>query len=140
MSAAAARIGEVHAPFGASQAVATRPCRACGAPCDVTEAGMFALKTCNRILLARGDMPISETKTFACDACVGRVREASGEENRRNVDLMRAAILDLKDAIDPASEKGTIEVLKELGHPDVPGLLLAIAEKRAESKGKGKRS
>ena len=121
MSAAVARIGEVHAPFGASQAVATRPCRACGAPCDVTEAGLSALKTCNRILLARGDMPINETKTFACDACVGRVREASGEENRRNVDLMRAAIL------------------KELGHPDVPGLLLAISERRAEGKGKGKR-
>lgn len=134
MSAQAARSGEMAQPFGSSSVVATRPCRRCGEPCEVTEAGMEALKASNRILLARGEMPLNERAVFACDACDGQIRELAGEANRQRVDGMRAVILDLKDSMDPASEKELLEALRELGHPDIPALLHAIGERKAGEK------
>ena len=122
------------APFGARQTVTTRPCRACGQPCDVTAAGMDALKTCNRILLERGDAPLNEYRVFACERCEMHMRGSVGRANRETVDEMAAIIRDLREAVDPAGENEMIQRLKELGHPDTVGLLHGIGERKAAEK------
>lgn len=134
MSAALERVGDLHRPFGDPTAVAQRPCRGCGQPCDVTETGMAALKMAQRFLLKRGERPIDETKTFACERCEMRVRDAIGQANREKVDEMAAIIRDLKEAIDPPSETAMLERLAQLHHPDIPGLLHAIGERKAAEK------
>lgn len=121
-------------PFGSPEPVASRPCRGCGTPCEVTATGMEALKAFNRILLARNEMPLNETKIFACERCEIKVRDAAGQSNRDKVEEMRAIILDLKEAVDPPSEKAMIKRLEELGHPDIMGLLHAIGARRAAEK------
>lgn len=141
MSAPVARVGEAHRPFGDPAAVAQRPCRGCGQPCDVTETGMDALKDAQLFLLKRGERPIDETKTFACERCELKVRDAAGQSNRDKAEEMRAIILDLKEAVDPPSEKAMITRLEELGHPDIMGLLHAIGARRAaekSTKGRGR--
>jgi hypothetical protein len=120
--------------FGDPEPVASRPCRGCGTPCEVTATGMAALKSFNKILLDRGEMPLNETKIFACERCELKVRDVAGQSNRDKVEEMRAIILDLREAVDPPSEKAMIARLEELGHPDVTGLLHAIGERRAAEK------
>jgi hypothetical protein len=139
MTAALQRIGEATRPFGDGEVVGSRPCRGCGQPCDVTDAGMRALKAFNGILLARDEMPLNETKTFACERCEMRVRDAIGQSNREKVDEMEAIIRDLKESIDPPSETAILERLAQLHHPDIPGLLHAISERKASEKQGGKR-
>lgn len=139
MNAALDRVGDLHRQLGDPAAVATRPCRGCGTPTEVTTTGMESLKQCNTILLNRGEMPLNESRIFACERCEMRVRDAIGQANRDRADEMRAIILDLKEAVDPPSETSMIERLAELGHPDIPGLLHAIGERKAaEKKGRGR--
>jgi hypothetical protein len=121
-------------PFGDARVVAQRPCRSCKQPCDVTDAGMDALKACNRMLLARDEMPLNETKIFACERCEMKVRDAIGTANRDRVEGMRAIIMDLKNSQDPASETVLLGELAKYHHPDIPGLIRAIGERKAAEK------
>lgn len=135
MSAALARAEEALRPFGDPEAVTTRACRGCGAQAPVTSTGMDALRQCNAILMARDEMPLNETRIFACERCELKVRDAAAQANRDRVEEMRAIILDLKESVDPPSEKTMLDRLAQLGHPDIPGLLHAIGESKAEKKG-----
>jgi hypothetical protein len=139
MSAALERVGDLHRPFGDPKPIAQRSCRGCGQPCDVTETGMAALKMGQRFLLKRGEEPMDERRIFACERCEMRVRDAIGQSNREKVDEMAAIIRDLKESIDPPSETAMLERLAQLHHPDIPGLLRAISERKAAEKQGGKR-
>ncbi len=131
-----ARELDIGRPFGDPAAVAQRPCRMCGELVDVTEAGMAALRACNAILLGRSEAPLNELRTFACERCAMKARDAAGKANRLAADEMTAIIQDLKESSDPPSEKAMLDRLAELGHPDIPSLLLAIGEKRNAEKGR----
>lgn len=53
-----------------------------------------------------------------------------GDRNRLIVDRMRELIVELRDTPDTAREHAILTDLKSYGHPDVEGLVKALAEKR----------
>lgn len=121
--------------------VAKWKCRTCGAlavPISADDLEFAAVW--NRKLRSRGEAPLDPDRIVFCDACRDKHR-ASGE-HRRAEERERIAeeIRKLKNADDPTLEAATIKTLRELGHPDVDGLVQSLVAKAITrlEKGRGK--
>lgn len=109
------------------------PCRArCGNVCDWTEEAVQAFETCNRILAARDEAPLDQTKIAFCAACRARGATLAADNSRQHVERLGALIRELKASSDPGSERDLIKQLGKLGHPDVEGLTGALRDARAK--------
>lgn len=114
-------------------------CRTCNELVPIQEADMEHVAIWNRRLRARGEEPIDTSRIVFCDPCREKHREAAPEKRRTEVMRMSEVIRELKSSPDPDRELATIRTLRDLGHPDVDGLLSALRE-RAGAKTKTKRS
>jgi hypothetical protein len=127
----AARIREVAKP----SIVGVVPCRnRCGSVVDWTEEAEHAFEVSNRELERQNEPQLDKTKIVFCPACVARGRSLRADGNRKHVDVLAEKIRALKETDSPDEERELIKQIEKLNHPDVPGLLGAIAEKRSKGR------
>jgi hypothetical protein len=117
---------------------------------DVTEDTIERWEIFNRELARRGEGPIASHTVLRCDQCEADTRAALAINLRKQVDRMADVIRQIKagekiiryksqsgdHAVD---EKTALEALKRWGHPDVPGFIAALAERRATNSSKRER-
>lgn len=116
------------------------PCRnRCGRVVEWTDEAEHAFETWNRILLAKRDAPLDKTRIVFCDACRMSGVQPGADRNRKQHEMLRERIRYLKQSANPDGETKVIDEIKKLGHPDVPGLLEALRQKR-EAKSGGRRA
>lgn len=109
------------------------PCRArCGNVADWTQEAQDAFETFNRILAQRDEGPLDKTRIVFCDECKAKGATIAGPRNRKHVDIVRDLVEQLKQTEKPRSERILLKNLELQGHPDIPGLLDAIDQKRAK--------
>lgn len=116
------------------------PCRArCGAMAEWTEEAEERFAMFNRMLASRMDAPLDKTRIVFCNACRAKGVGAAADSNRDRVAYMRPLILELRGEPAPKAEREReiLEKLKKAGHPDLGGLVKAIAARR-ESKPQGR--
>jgi hypothetical protein len=118
------------------------PCRGkCGATVPVDEAGVHARNKANAQLARRGEPELGKHEIAFCPACKAKYAPARGDAMRRHADAMAAAIRELKTLVDnDLRERALIARLRELGHPDVDGLVRAVREGRAAKNNTTRRS
>jgi len=116
-------------------------CRKCDALVPIQESDMDFLATWNDVLRARGEAPIDPHSVMFCDACRTKYKSRDfqldrARGNRDRTERLAEAIRRIKGAANPDGEHETIRALRELGHPDVDGLLSLLREKAANTKSK----
>ncbi|HVY79877.1 MAG TPA: hypothetical protein VG994_02755 [Steroidobacteraceae bacterium] len=105
----------------------------CTEQCDVTEDAVFALETCNAELARRGEAPIAPAAFCAQHEALRVDIRANRQAERR--EQMAKTIAQLKASEKPHGETALIALLRRQGHPDVDGLLAALAEHKPRRKG-----
>ena len=116
----------------------------CGALVDVTEESMERLAVFNGRLRSKAEAPLDPHSIVFCADCEQRNDAAQSERRRREVDRMAIVIRGVKSGQFPLrvtwnntehtlTEAQAYEKLERWGHPDVPGLKQAIAERNATS-------
>ena len=112
------------------------PCRnqACRKPVDVTADAVEYFDMFNRMLAARGELPLESSLTVACTECRRLLEDHRAVRNRDRREELRDAIKQLKASKNPPTEHDLIKRITKLGHPDVPGLLQALAERTAKKR------
>lgn len=122
---------------GPSPVVGTVACRArCGARVEWSESAEDAFSTWNRKLTADRLPVLEKDSILFCDACRKKGMSMQGDRNAKARDLMREAVRELKDCSHPSRERDLIERIKKLSHPDVEGLIAAIAERKSQGRGR----
>ncbi len=107
------------------------PCRArCGQLADWTDEAEQAFETFNRALAAKADAPLDKTKIAFCSACVDEGRKLIADNSRKHVDKLAEKVRELKDSERPWDEGELLSQLRKLGHPDIPGLVSALRDRR----------
>lgn len=113
------------------------PCRKrCGSLVEWNDAAEERFVAFNRMLEARGEAPLDKTKILFCDKCRVLRRQAVADHNRKQVDLTGEVIRDLRRASNPDGERDLIAKLRELGHPDIDGLLETLRTRNKTQSGK----
>lgn len=106
-------------------------CRRCGVLVEIQASDLENLAMWNRVLKARGEAPIDNTKIALCDECkaVEDDRRSDGRKEQAGIvnDLIRS--LKATDDIDGIDARAQTKRLRELGHPDVDGLLHELRER-----------
>lgn len=92
----------------------------------------------NAMLRSRGEPPLDTAELVRCMACRRGIAAQRPAALRKRCDEMAECIRQLKASSDPRRERELIKQIETWGHPDVPGLLQAIDERRRG--GKSKRS
>ncbi len=93
----------------------------------------------DRKLASDDEAGLDRTRIAFCDACTKLGKGMQGDRNRKAVEAMREAIVELKSAGNPRGEKTLIAKIERIGHPDISGLLDAIEQSR-KTTGKTRRS
>lgn len=107
-------------------------CRTCGSKfMPITADALEYARMWNRILQRRGEAPLDPERIVFCDDCRELHRSHGADKRRDEVDRMAEEVRKLKNAADPTSEQATIRTLRELGHPDVDGLVHSLTAKAA---------
>lgn len=75
-----------------------------------------------------GSVPNIEIERLTPEQYAERAR-IQGERNRATVEETRSVIQRLKASRKPAEERGLIQRLRQLGHPDVDGLIGALTNR-----------
>lgn len=127
--------------FEPSPTVGHWPCRnnACQMPCEVTQAGVEMFDMFNKLLVKRGEQPISTEDVLVCDICRRFLDRHAEQKAGERDEQMRRDVKRLRAAKDPDRELAGDELLKkrlERWHPDLYGLL----ESLRHSKNKNKRA
>lgn len=115
------------------------PCRTCSTLVPVQASDLENVAMWNRILKARGEEPIEVERVMFCDDCRALHKDRGAGKRREQNERLAEEIRKLKAAPDPDRERATINTLRDLGHPDVDGLLHELRE-RAGSTSKAKAS
>lgn len=110
--------------------------KTCRAPVRVTQDAVDMLATMNRLAKARGFERIREDEVMFCTVCEVAMRKERERIASRLSEVLSKAIVEIKKGPGDERERELIKKLEALGHPDVPGLVQAIREKRDASKGK----
>lgn len=108
-------------------------CRArCGRFVPATAEALARWADANRALQRRGLEPIGKHEVLFCASCKSKHAPERGDARRRQADAMADAIRELKGLVDnDLRERSLIARLRDLGHPDVDGLVRAVRESRA---------
>lgn len=130
------------ATFRPPAIVAGWACRArCGRFVPVTDAAVAARETSNAKLRDRGEREVGEDEIVFCGPCIRRAAPDRGEAKRRQIDEMAALIRELKTLVDnDLRERAVVARIRQLGHPDVDGLLRAVRDGRKKPGAPGGRS
>lgn len=104
-------------------------CRTCGQLVPIQESDMANLAMWNRELRKRNEEPIDTARIVFCDACRTEHRKSAPGRRTEEVARLAEVIRTLKGAADPDREMATIRTLRDLGHPDVDGLLSELRER-----------
>ena len=145
------RHGGAHRPEGDGYAPAIeRPspivagwaCRSgCGRFVPVDDAGVGARDHANAQLRRRGEPELGEHEIVFCAACKQRSAPDRGQAKRRQADEMAALIRELKTLVDnDLRERSIVARIRQLGHPDVDGLLKAVRDGRNKPATAGRRT
>jgi hypothetical protein len=112
--------------------VSAWPCRGgCMRMVGVTEDTLDYKAQMDRMLKARSEMPLERDKIVFCEECRASLRKTAADLNRKQVDKLAAIIRELKEPhIDGTRERELLENARKLNHPDVDGLIQALAEQR----------
>lgn len=118
--------------------VVSWPCRvkSCRVPVPVTDAAVDALATMNRKLVRDGSYPIDTADVVFCPEHESQLARARIDWAIQARDKTREAILELRSdpPPHPERERDLLEKLDALGHPDVKGLGIWLAEERKRGK------
>ncbi|MBA2718912.1 MAG: hypothetical protein H0U52_06695 [Chloroflexi bacterium] len=109
--------------------VAAWKCRTCGVLVDVTVDALERLAVFNSILRRRNEAPLDHNAIVFCDDCLPQFKAFAADHARGKTDRLAEEIRKLKNSGDPVSEHAVIKTLRDLGHPDVGGLLACLAAK-----------
>ena len=101
----------------------------CPTMVDVPEPAMDRYCAFNAELRKRGEEPLDRDKIMFCEACREHVSSAFADRRREQVERMRSAIIELKEARDDARQREILEQLKAWHHPDIDGLTLWLRER-----------
>ena len=107
--------------------VATWPCRngACRKPVQVTADGLAAAES------ARRRYPdIADHELVVCDACQAMLNAHASVVCRRRVESLAKLIREYKETRDPHRMAELERELEKARHPDVPGLVQAVRDRR----------
>ncbi len=107
-------------------------CTRCGTMCGVPEEALHAIEVFDRRLKSQNESPLDRKKIMWCDKCRIVRAEYASRLNRKQVDTLATVIRELKEDPGPSDSRVTelLEKCRELNHPDVDGLALAIKERR----------
>lgn len=108
----------------------------CQGHATVYQPNLDALDVFNRRLASKGEPPLDVTKILYCDGCWAEYKRTAPERRRGQVERMAVAIRSLRESNDPERERELLDSLEKWGHPDVPGLVAAIRERRGATSGK----
>jgi hypothetical protein len=108
----------------------------CKGMADVYEENVTAFGIFNREIVKRGEKPLEDHRIMFCDRCLAEYRRTAPDRRRAQVERMAVAIRSLKESGDATRERDLIAQISEWGHPDVEGLVNAIAERRAAESGR----
>ena len=111
------------------------PCRACREYVEVSGDAVAAFITFSNELKRRGEEPLDVARIVFCDSCRVQWRAALARRASEVVEKTRELIIALKRGVTAEREREITEQLTKLGHPDVPGLVQSIRDRRA-SKGR----
>jgi hypothetical protein len=89
------------------------PCRRCRAPVEVTESGMDAFVTFERLQISQGQVPTPRDQVQVCDECRKLVVAHAAKNARRVCDRMAAAVRTLKAGTGGEEERLAIECLNK---------------------------
>ncbi len=103
----------------------------CGAMVPVSECTMERWMMFNARLRSIGQAPIDSGDVLLCDRCFEELRRIRSAKLWERVDRIAKLIEALKNSDRPDEEREIIKQLTEWHHPDVRGLLQAIAVRRA---------
>lgn len=124
-------------PAFSGQWLCRRP--SCGNLVSVTKDAVDIADTCDGWLVRRNEPKLVRSEIVFCDDCMVYYRESRGPKLRERVDEMAKDIAALKEATDPPGETEILARLKKYGHPDIPGLLRAIRDRRSPPTSSGRR-
>lgn len=117
------------------------PCRGgCGVMVAITQEALHAAAVHDRELARRREAPIPRAKCVFCDKCRALGVDIAAERNRKHVDALAELVRELKASPGPGveRERQLIHNIRLMHHPDVDGLVRAIAERRASETGKSR--
>ena len=115
-------------------------CRTCEVLVPITTEDLERLAMWNRVLRSRKQEPIDHNRIVFCDACRDSLKAKAGDRRSEEARITGELVRELKAATNPDSERATANRLRDLGHPDVDGLLGALRERAGygPAKRKGK--
>jgi hypothetical protein len=110
--------------------------RACSTLCDVTEDTMARWADSNAMCERRGWPRIETHEVLVCDRCKLLLADKLCDKRKAQREQTATLIQRLKASSSPRNERGIVEQLEKLGHPDIVGLLEALEGKSSTRKGK----
>lgn len=108
--------------------------KGCRAPVRVTQDAVDMLATMNRMAKARGYERIREDEVMFCTLCEVAMRKERDRISSRLSEVLHKAIVELKAGPGAERERELVKKLEALGHPDVPGLVQSLREKKQSKK------
>ncbi len=122
---------------------------ACGGVVEVAQDAIDAIETFNRMLKARGEVPIATSQIVYCERCRSEFQRGAPDRRRGQVDRMADVIKQPRDGVTQMrvkdknghsilAERAALKQPAKWGHPDITGLEQALQERRSSGKG-GKR-
>jgi len=111
----------------------------CRGYAQVFQPNIDAADAFDRQLAQRSEVPLDRTKILYCDACLSEYKRTSPDRRRGQVERMAVAIRQLKESDDPERERDLVANLEAWGHPDVPGLVSALRERKNAERGSNRR-
>lgn len=99
-------------------------CRAgCGELVGVGRTAIEHWREMSALLAARGERPLDTGAIVWCRPCEERLRAAANERKARARNEVTRLVNVLRASMDPTREQVVIARLRELGHPDIEGLV-----------------
>lgn len=110
--------------------VDTWACKLCRLPIEVTADAVERVEIFNRALADRREPLLITSELVACLECAIKIQERHAFKARRDAELLGKVIARLKLSRSPEHERGLIAELRQLGHPDVDGLVESLRHKK----------
>lgn len=135
--------GNPAAEWKSPDIIAVWPCRipGCKVKIPVTQEALDNKAVFDRQLSRKGEEPLDIGKIMVCPSCLDFGQNSPERNVRRwqKLDRIAAAVNTIKNSQVPKNERESIEQLRRDGHPDVEGLVEAVASRLRNGGGKRER-
>lgn len=102
----------------------------------VTQDALDSLAVFGAQLERLGDARLDPHQVGYCDSCRAEYKRTGADRARKRVERMANAIREIKASSTPTVERTLIEQIRQWGHPDVDGLVKALAERHGKNRGR----